>query len=372
MVTMDTDERHMAEALELAERGRGAVEPNPMVGAVIVRGRRRLGSGYHERFGAAHAEIAALQDARRNGRDVRGATLFVSLEPCCTHGKTPPCTEAIIAAGIARVVAALPDPDPAVRGRGIAALRAAGIDVRVGVGEPRARALLGPYIKTRTQRRPWVICKWAQTRDGCLALPGGTGRWVSGEAARREVHGLRARCDGICVGVRTVLADDPLLTNRSGAGRQPTRVVLDARLRTPPDSRLVRTAAEAPVLIATGQDAERAAPERAAALRRAGVELLALPQEGARVQLLALLDELGRRRWTYLLVEGGPRVLESFLSADLADELLVFVAKKKCGPSGEALPRFDIHELARSRTLGEPQRTRIGPDTLLRFVLGRY
>jgi diaminohydroxyphosphoribosylaminopyrimidine deaminase/5-amino-6-(5-phosphoribosylamino)uracil reductase len=246
------DESFMRRALDLARKGLGEVEPNPMVGAIIVRDGRILGEGWHQKFGGPHAEVEALSAAKTAGRDVRGATMYVTLEPCSHHGKTPPCTSAVLAAGIGRVVVAMEDPDEHVRGRGLAQLREAGVEVKCGLCEAEARELLAAYIKLRTRRRPWVICKWAQTADGYLALPAGEGRWISGEQSRQKVHELRACCDGICVGSGTVLADDPLLTNRSGRGRQPVRVVLDARLRTPSDSRLIATAsAVSPVLLVT-------------------------------------------------------------------------------------------------------------------------
>ena len=369
---MDDDERFMSLAIELAGRGRGSVEPNPMVGAVIVRGRRRLGCGWHKRFGGPHAEIEALGDAARSGRDIRGATMYVSLEPCCRRGKTPPCTDAIIDAGLGRVVVAMQDPHEKVAGGGVAALRAAGIDVLVGVCQIQARRLLAAYIKLRTERRPWVICKWAQTSDGLVELGEDQGKWISGAQSRGWVHKLRGRCEGICVGIGTVLADDPLLTDRSALGRHPIRVVLDCGLGIPLDSQLVRSGGEVPLIVATSAEALTANPTCAEQLMSAGVELLELPAAEGRLHLPALLDELGRRGWTYLLVEGGPTVLEGFIDSDLTDELLVFVSPPKDVPAPETLRRFDIAELRRRRQLGEPQLSRIGDDTLLRFVLSSY
>jgi len=370
---MADDEKWMSLALELAAMGRGSVEPNPMVGAVIVRGEAELARGWHKRFGGPHAEAEALGAARDAGRDVRGATMYVTLEPCCHRGKkTPPCTDALTASGVSRVVAAMEDPDPNVRGRGLAALRAAGIDVAVGVSEQEARELLGAYVKLRTEGRPWVICKWAQTADGFLALPPGRGRWISCEQSREEAHELRGRCDGVCAGIGTVLADDPLLTNRSGMGRQPARLVLDSTLRIPPASQLVRTADRSPVIVATTRGGGPAKSRAAANLRRAGVEVLELPEAPGGVDLGALLDELGRRQWTYLLVEGGARVLDGFLRAGLADELLVFVAPMTAGarPDGvQCPPSLNIDLLAKELRLRETESRRVGPDRVLRFRL---
>ena len=340
-----------------------------MVAAVLVQGERELARGWHREFGGPHAEIVALEAARSAGADTTGATMYVTLEPCCRHGKTPPCTDAIIAAGISRVVVAMEDPAPEVSGRGLAALRAAGIEVCTGICEAEARELLAAYVKLCTTGRPWVICKWAQTADGCLALPAGRGRWVSGEASRAQVHRIRGLCDGVCVGIGTVLADDPLLTNRSGSGGRPGRLVLDSKLRIPTDCQLVRTSKEAPVLVATTRAAVAKA-EPAESLRDRGVEVLELPAVEGRIDLEALLDELGRRRWTYLLVEGGAKVLESFVSSHLADELLVFVSTQNAGPRAD-LPRFDVEEAAGRLNLGQPQETRLGQDRMLRYVIGK-
>ncbi|MCK4275810.1 MAG: RibD family protein, partial [Phycisphaerae bacterium] len=236
----------------------------------------------------------------------------------------------------------------------------------------QARRLLAAYIKLRTERRPWVICKWAQTSDGLVELGEDQGKWISGAQSRGWVHKLRGRCEGICVGIGTVLADDPLLTDRSALGRHPIRVVLDCGLGIPLDSQLVRSGGEVPLIVATSAEALTANPTCAEQLMSAGVELLELPAAEGRLHLPALLDELGRRGWTYLLVEGGPTVLEGFIDSDLTDELLVFVSPPKDVPAPETLRRFDIAELRRRRQLGEPQLSRIGDDTLLRFVLSSY
>ncbi|MDP7162182.1 MAG: bifunctional diaminohydroxyphosphoribosylaminopyrimidine deaminase/5-amino-6-(5-phosphoribosylamino)uracil reductase RibD [Phycisphaerae bacterium] len=366
------DDRFISLALDCAAVGRGKVEPNPMVGAVIVRDGRELSRGWHRRFGGPHAEREALEAARKCGLDVRGATMYVTLEPCCHRGKTPPCTDAIIEAGIARVVAAMLDPDEKVDGQGLEALRVGGIEVDVGVCESAARQFLGGYVKLRTRKRPWVICKWAQTADGYLSVPSAPEAWISGPAARRRVHEIRSWCDGILVGVETVLADDPRLTDRSGRGsdnNKPVRVVLDAKLRTPLESQLVVTARRIPVLVVAASGAAAARPQAAEALRGAGVELLELPAAAAGVDIEALLDELGRRQWTYLLVEGGPRVLGSFVYGHLADELLAFVSNVELGRAPAAAVRFDIAEVRERLGLHSGAETQFGPDVLLRYVL---
>jgi diaminohydroxyphosphoribosylaminopyrimidine deaminase / 5-amino-6-(5-phosphoribosylamino)uracil reductase len=303
--------------------------------------------------------------------------MYVTLEPCCHHGKTPPCTEALINAGISRVVAAMVDPDPRVSGKGAAALRAAGVEVAVGVLEPQVRTLLGPYIKLRTLGRPWVICKWAQTHDGYLALPPGQGRWISCDESRKHVHELRGLCDGICIGVGTVLADDPLLNNRSGVGRQPARLVLDAELRMPLSSRLVQSARQWPVVIAVAEDAAARAAEQVRELESAGAEVLPVARGPGGIDLPSLLQLLGKRAWTHLLVEGGARVLRSFVGMGLADELLVFRRQDKSPVRGSeaelaALPRFDIQDAAPGLVLPQPCVRHFPGDDMLHYVLTRY
>src|SRR6478752_9858422 len=237
---MTTDADYMARALELAARGRGAVEPNPLVGAVVVRDGAVVGQGWHEQFGQAHAEVNALRQA---GDRARGATLYVTLEPCCHFGKTPPCTEAVVRAGVRRVVAAMLDPFPQVAGQGASRLREAGVVVEVGVGEAAARRLNAPYLKSLRTGRPWVHAKWAMTLDGKIATRTGESKWITGEAARARAHELRGRMDAVIVGKGTLLADDPLLTARPPGPRTATRVVLTASGKGLPIScRLLETA----------------------------------------------------------------------------------------------------------------------------------
>ena len=318
----------MGRALALAEQGRGCVEPNPMVGAVVVRDGRIGGEGWHERFGEAHAEVNAIADA--GGPEAcRGATLYVTLEPCSHHGKTPPCADAVVAAGFAKAVVAMVDPFPANQGRGIERLRAAGIEVEVGLLEAEARRLNAPFVKLVTKGRPFVIAKWAMTLDGKIATRTGDSRWVSSPVSRRLVHEIRGEVDAVLVGISTALADDPLLTARPPGPRTATRIVADSRARLSPASQLVATARDVPLLLAVTD----AAPEaRCDTLERAGVEILRLPaDEEGRTDLRALMDELGRRRMTNVLMEGGGELFASALGAGLADKLLVFVAPKLVG-----------------------------------------
>lgn len=318
----------MRRALELAERGRGQVEPNPLVGAVLVRNGQLAGEGWHRRYGQAHAEIHALAAA---GEAARGATLYVTLEPCCHHGKTPPCTEALLRAGITRVVAAMSDPFPQVAGRGAELLRAAGVLVEIGLGLAEARRLNAPYLKLLATGRPYVHAKWAMTLDGKIATRTGDSRWISNSTSRRRVHELRGRMDAILVGIGTALADDPLLTVRPPGPRMALRVVLDSRARLPPTCRLAQTARTTPTLIVT-------AGETAPHLQALGCEILPLPSEAARPSLPALLDELGRRRLTNVLVEGGAEVLGSFLDASAIDEVHVFIAPRLVGGAEAKTP----------------------------------
>ena len=336
------DEAVMRRAVELAVRGRGFVEPNPQVAAVITAAGdqgRIIGEGWHEHFGGPHAEVVALSAA---GPAARGGTLFVTLEPCCHHGKTPPCTDAILAAGIARVVVAATDPFPEVAGRGIDALRRAGVVVEAGLCEAEAIRLTAPFRKLVTRGQPWVIAKWAMSLDGRVAAAAGQDRWISSPESRALVHDLRSRIDALAIGIGTALADDPLLTVRTAdaaAGpRQPLRIVFDSLARLPLTSQLVRTARETPVLVAVGP---AAASDRIAALAAAGVEIWRDEDSDRNARVGHLLHELGRRRLTNLLVEGGSELLGTFFAADAVDEVWAFIAPKMLGGpagTGTALP----------------------------------
>ncbi|MCH7727037.1 MAG: bifunctional diaminohydroxyphosphoribosylaminopyrimidine deaminase/5-amino-6-(5-phosphoribosylamino)uracil reductase RibD [Planctomycetes bacterium] len=320
----------MARALKLAARGQGHVEPNPMVGCVIAQGNGTLGEGWHQKFGGPHAEIEALGAA---GDRASGATMYVTLEPCCHQGKTPPCTDAIIRAGIERAVVAYGDPFPQICGKGIEALRAAGIQVDVGLLEQQARALNAPYLNLIETGRPWIIAKWAMTLDGKIATHTGDSKWISGEASRAVAHQIRGRVDAIVVGRGTVDADDPLLTARPPGSRIATRIVLDSRASLSTDSQLVRTVNEAPVLIVAGPDLLDTKRQQ---LTDAGCDVLVCDAASRGERLVQLLSELGKRRMTNVLVEGGGQVLGSLLDAGLIDEIHLFLAPKIVG--GAAAP----------------------------------
>jgi len=326
---MSADERFMRVALGLAARARGQTRPNPMVGAVVVRGGRIVGTGYHRRAGQPHAEVLALQAA---GQRAHGATLCVTLEPCRHIGRTPPCVPAITAAGVRRVVAAMEDPNPRMRGRGLRALRAAGVATHVGVLRAEAERLNDVYLTWRRRRRPFVTVKVAQSLDGKIATVTGQSRWISGPAARRYVHALRGSVDAIAVGIRTVLADDPRLTVRGRAVvRPPLKVVVDSMLRTPPTARLL--AGGGPVLIAT---TARASSARRRALEARGAEVLVLPSRAGHVDLRALLRSLAHREIAHLLLEGGGELIAAALRDRLVDRWIAIIAPTLVG--GRAAP----------------------------------
>jgi len=339
---LDTDERFMWAALDLARRGRGTTSPNPMVGAVVVRDGKIVGSGYHQAAGMPHAEVIALRQA---GEKARGAVLYVNLEPCAHRGRTGPCADAIIRAGVRRVVAAMEDPNPLVSGKGFQKLAAAGIEVRSGVLEENARRLNEAYIKYITTGRPFVIVKTAVTADGKTATRTGHSRWITGEKARAFVHRLRHNSDAIAVGIGTVLRDNPLLTARpeGGGGRDPLRVIVDSRARLPLDARVINPASRAPTLLAVTP----AAPEdKLRALEERGVEILVLPEREGRVDLEALLRKLGEREVCQLLVEGGGSLNYSLLEAGLVDKLMLFIAPLIVG-GRESPTSFDGAGVAR-------------------------
>lgn len=316
------DHAMMRRAIALARRGEGRVEPNPMVGCVIVRGRRVIGEGYHRRFGGPHAEIEALAACDKRPR---GATVYITLEPCSHTGKTPPCTEALIRAGVARVVVARRDPHRAVNGRGIRRLRSAGIDVVCGTCRSEASDVLAPFLTRVLHGRPYVIAKWAQSLDGKLCTRTGQSKWISCDASRRRVHRLRARMDAVVVGAGTAAVDDPLLTARDVPVRRAAlRVIVAGRLRVTPRSRLARTARQHPTVVMT---TARAAKSTAAArLRRCGVEVVGCRSRGDRVSPADMLRRLADRDATNVLVEGGPSLLTSLFEARLVDEAFVFTA----------------------------------------------
>lgn len=328
---LHTDAEYMARALRLAEHGLYSTDPNPRVGCVLVRAGHIVGEGYHQRAGEPHAEVHALRAA---GEQARGATAYVTLEPCCHHGRTPPCSEALLKAGVTRVVAAMRDPNPKVAGLGLAQLQAAGVEVSCGVLEAPARALNPGFISRMNRQRPWVRVKLAATLDGRTAAADGDSRWITGPAARDDVQRWRARASAILTGIGTLLADDPSLNVRLDATvRQPLRVILDSQLRTPVSARTLSLPGE--VLILTTQTPEHPHWQRLAAQ---GAQLAQLArQEQGRIALPAVLQHLAQREVNELHVEAGAQLAGALLEAGLVDELLLYLAPLLLGDSGRGL-----------------------------------
>ncbi|NLW25443.1 MAG: bifunctional diaminohydroxyphosphoribosylaminopyrimidine deaminase/5-amino-6-(5-phosphoribosylamino)uracil reductase RibD [Clostridia bacterium] len=320
------DENYMRLALELAEKARGRTSPNPMVGAVIVKDGQIVGKGYHLKAGTFHAEIHALREA---GEKAKGATMYVNLEPCSHFGRTPPCTDAIINAGISRVFVAMEDPNPLVGGRGIKKLAEAGIEVKVGLLEEEAKKLNEIFIKYITTKTPFVLLKMAMTLDGKIASRTGHSKWITGEAAREKVHYLRNYYDAVLVGVNTVFKDNPSLTCRILAGRDPIRIILDSRARTPVEAQVIIQDSAAPTYIVV---TDRAPYDRVESLRATKARVIQVPaDEQGRVSLKDLMVKLGEMEITGVLVEGGAEVAASFLEAGLVDKMLTFISPKIVG-----------------------------------------
>lgn len=357
-----TEQEYMRRAIELARRGAGWTSPNPLVGAVIVHDGRIIGEGWHEKCGGPHAERNALAHLTESAA---GATICVTLEPCCHHGRQPPCTDAILEHGLARVVIGSRDPNPLVAGKGAAILRAHGVEVVEDFLRDECDALNPIFFHYITTRRPYVTMKYAMTADGKIATATGASKWITGERARAHVQTLRHRHRAILAGIGTVLADDPLLNCRMEGGRQPVRVVCDSRLRLPLNSQLVRTARDFPTLAVCAQ----ADPAKRAALEQAGVEVLELPGADGRVDLSALLDALGAREIDSILVEGGAAIHGALLTAGLVDHVCCYLAPKLFGGEAAKSPVGGpgVAVPADALALGAPQITRLGGDLLLEY-----
>ncbi|MFN6300577.1 MAG: bifunctional diaminohydroxyphosphoribosylaminopyrimidine deaminase/5-amino-6-(5-phosphoribosylamino)uracil reductase RibD [Planctomycetota bacterium] len=352
---MKSDQHWMQLALELAKRGQGYVEPNPMVGCVVVRQGELIASGFHQRFGGPHAEVNALD--KLDTQTVSESTIYVTLEPCAHYGKTPPCVELLLKKPPARVVIAMEDPFEQVAGLGIGKLKQAGIDVTVGVLGDQARELNAPYLKRLSSRLPWVIAKWAMTLDGAIATSTGDSKWISNELSRQQVHRLRSRVDAILVGSSTVLADDPMLTARLGAGesvaRKAIRVVLDRRFRIGSSSQLVRTARQTPVWVVVDPRVLRSMPQKRSEFEESGVEFLELDVQSAvdasQAELTQVLCAIASRGGTNVLVEGGAGVLGSFFDAKLVDQVECYIAPRVIGgqDARRAVAGFGVESIAR-------------------------
>lgn len=353
-------------ALKLAARGIGQVEPNPAVGCVIVKDEKIIGTGWHKKFGQPHAEINALENCKTLAVNPKGSTMYITLEPCCHQGKTPPCTDAIIAAGITKVVIATTDPSTQVNGKGIEQLQRAAVEVEIGICENQAKLLNAPFIKFAKTGKCWVILKWAQSIDGKLAYPDGNNqRWISTEKSRKDAHKLRRRAQAILVGINTVLADDPLLTARPCKGKKLTRIVLDRCLRVPLDCKLLDTADKADTLIFTSDKAAQTKPQITEQIIRKGAELLTCPDTTNNSNLHFLLDELSKRSITQLLVEGGATLIASFLKENLADEICVYIAPKILGAQAKADITYPMTELTETLDLHCANIRHLGSDVCI-------
>ena len=365
----DADVRHMRSALELAAGGTGWVSPNPLVGCVIVNSGEVVGRGYHQRFGGPHAEVHALREA---GNRAKGAVLYVTLEPCCHTGKTPPCVDAILQARLGRVVAAMRDPNPRVDGGGLSRLESAGVEVTVGVCEAEAQRLNEAFIKHIITRRPFVTSKSAITLDGKIATRSGASRWITGEAARAAGHQLRHANDAILVGIGTAVQDDPQLTARlpGQPGANPLRIVVDSTLRLSPGAQVADVTAERRTLIATTERAEGA---KVKTLEARGVEVIRLPACGdGRVNLDALYAVLGGRGIASILVEGGAVLTAALLRQRLIDKMVFFVAPKIIGGDGvSAFGPCGIDTMEQALSLRDLTSRKVGDDLMLQAYPAR-
>jgi diaminohydroxyphosphoribosylaminopyrimidine deaminase/5-amino-6-(5-phosphoribosylamino)uracil reductase len=321
------DEKYMRMALKLAQRGIGSVEPNPAVGCVIVKNNQVISKGWHKKFGGPHAEINALKNCKKSPR---GATMYVTLEPCCHYGKTPPCTNAIIKAGIKKVVAATKDPTKKVNGKGLKILKKAGIEVKAGICKKEAEKLNTPFFKFARTKKPWVIVKWAQSKDGFLARTDKK-RWITGAKSRKDAHKLRKRVQAILVGINTVLEDDPLLTVRPNIERQPVRVVLDSQLRIPLNCNLIKTAKKTPTILFT----TRKTINKASLLRKKGAEVVKIRADAGKCNVKAVLKKLAERSVQQILVEGGEKSITIFLKLKLADEIVLYTSNETIAENGK-------------------------------------
>ena len=354
---VEGDAEHMLRALDLARQGRHVTPPNPSVGCVLVADGRVAGEGHTRAAGQAHAEVVALEDAARNGASVRGAIAYVTLEPCSHHGRTPPCADALVRAGVARVVVAVPDPNPVVAGRGIEWLRAAGIQVDVGLFAEEARELNLGFFSRMLRKRPWVRMKIAASLDGRTALESGQSQWITSAASRADGHCWRARAGAVLTGIGTVIEDDPRLDVREiDTPRQPLRVIIDSRLETPTAARILRPPGDVLIYAATEDDA------RGSALRAAGAEIRCLPNPAGKVDLAIMLEDLAHRGVNELHVEAGQKLNGSFVREDLVDEYLVYLAPKLLG-QGQGMMNFGpLADLKYARALEFTDTQRVGPD----------
>lgn len=366
---MHQDERDrlfMQRALSLARRGRGRTSPNPMVGAVVVRKGKIVGEGLHPGSGQPHAEVFALKSA---GTHTRGATLYVTLEPCChTQKLTPPCVPTIVQSGLKRVIIGMKDPNPKVSGRGIAYLRKKKVEVNLGVLESEVRKLNEAYTHFVTTGQPFVILKIAATLDGRIAAPDGSSQWITGEKTRRFVHQLRSEVDAVVIGIGTLLVDDPMLTTRIKGGTDPLRIVLDSRLQVPPSARLFHTPSKAPTVIVT---TPKASSEKSRMIQALGADVWTMPEQGGRVDLSAFIKRLSEEKIVSLMVEGGSQIAGAFLREGYVNKILFFLGAKLMGGE-DAQAIFSgrgASTLAEAIALKNVRHQRMGDDLLVEGYL---
>ncbi|MCH8953958.1 bifunctional diaminohydroxyphosphoribosylaminopyrimidine deaminase/5-amino-6-(5-phosphoribosylamino)uracil reductase RibD [candidate division KSB1 bacterium] len=355
-----TDEELIKKTLKLAERGRGKVSPNPLVGAVVTKNNEIIAEGFHREFGGIHAEVAALDSARE---DVNGATLYVNLEPCSHTGKQPPCVERIKNSGIKRVVVGTPDPNPLVDGKGIALLRKEGLEVKVGVLEEACRNLNEAFFKYVQTNRPLITLKIAQTLDGKIAAADGSSKWITSGKSRRLVHKMRSQNDAVLVGIGTVLKDNPRLTVRLAKGPNPKRIVLDSTLKIPLNSNFLTKPLVEKTIIATTSGASK---EKIRSIKELGANVWTIKNDSkSRVDLSELCKKMGIEGITSVLVEGGSKIFSAFLQEKLADKIAIFIAPKIFGEGLSAVHFNGIHSLNASIKLSDFEKRKIGDDVLL-------
>ncbi|MFC1490494.1 bifunctional diaminohydroxyphosphoribosylaminopyrimidine deaminase/5-amino-6-(5-phosphoribosylamino)uracil reductase RibD [Candidatus Latescibacterota bacterium] len=362
IMNSESDIHFMSLAIDLAEKGRGLVSPNPMVGAVVVRDGEIVGKGYHKKAGGNHAEVIAIQEA---GDRAKGATIYVNMEPCCHFGKTPPCTETIIKSGISRVVSSMKDINPLVNGCGFETLNQNKIETIVGILKERAQKLNEAYIKFIQYKIPFVTLKLAMTLDSKIAAPDGKSKWITGPEARKRVHMLRAESDAVMVGIGTLLADNPMLTVRDSEGSNPLRVIVDSKLRIPEDANVFRDDNKEPqnnVVLATTQNADK---NKLARLTSLGVKVWEFESDDGLVPIPKLLEELGKNDITSLLCEGGSILASSLLKEKLVDKIIFNVAPKLLGCGFDAVKNFGIDNLDTALCLKNNHVETLGDDILI-------
>lgn len=360
-----TDEQYIEKALKLAKKGKGYVSPNPLVGAVLVKNGRVIGEGYHKRFGGLHAEVEALKSATE---EVKGATLYVTLEPCAHFGKQPPCVHSILEAGVQRVVIGTKDPNPLVNGKGIRFLKDHGINVTVGVKQKACQKLNEAYFKFITTRLPFTTVKIAQTLDAKIATLTGQSRWITSEAARKQVHILRHEHDAILVGIETVLKDNPALTVRLLEGVNPKRFVLDSYLRIPLDCQLLSDSEVRKTIVVTLREASK---EKIEQIQSRGAEVWQLPAgEDGKIALPELWKKMGEGEIASLLIEGGSQVFTSVIKEKLVDRVIIFVAPKLLGAGIDCLQDLGIRDLKQAVVLKDLECEKLGPDLMITGKIG--